>query len=56
METFRSLIFLLYSFLTVCGVLYDLKNVKIADFFLIGQFMPILAIFYEFLKSRFESW
>jgi sugar phosphate permease len=42
---------------TVSGVFHDLKNVKIAEFFLkIGQLLQILATFYEF-KSRFEkSW
>jgi hypothetical protein len=40
---------------TVSNVFHDLKNVKIAAKKMkIGQFLPILATFYEF-KSRFEK-
>jgi hypothetical protein len=45
---------------TVSGVFHYLQNVKIADFFLISQFLPILANIshmFKSFKSRFEkSW
>jgi hypothetical protein len=51
----KNLNFLRNRTKTVSNVFHDLKNVKIAAKSLkIGQFLPILATFYEF-KSRFEK-